>query len=61
MSSHQSGQTGTDPGPGRLTRPRAGDLTSFLNRRYPHQAAVEGLRERLAAVGPALPAASPGA
>ncbi|MFJ5675576.1 hypothetical protein [Streptomyces sp. NPDC093097] len=30
-------------------RHRAGDLTSFLNRRYPRQTAVEGLRERLAA------------
>ncbi|MER5970052.1 XRE family transcriptional regulator [Streptomyces sp. NPDC002055] len=46
-------------------RHRAGDLTSFLNRRYPRQAAVEGLRERLAAADaatrPALPAVSPGA
>ncbi|MER7048088.1 XRE family transcriptional regulator [Streptomyces jumonjinensis] len=42
-------------------RHRAGDLTSFLNRRYPCQAAVEGLSERLAAARPALPAASPGA
>ncbi|MFF4531398.1 tetratricopeptide repeat protein [Streptomyces sp. NPDC001407] len=31
-------------------RHRAGDLTTFLTRRYPRQAAVEGLRERLAAV-----------
>ncbi|MFD7504858.1 tetratricopeptide repeat protein [Streptomyces sp. NPDC059850] len=30
-------------------RHRAGDLTAFLARRYPRQAAVEGLRERLAA------------
>ncbi|PZT72917.1 XRE family transcriptional regulator [Streptomyces sp. AC1-42W] len=29
-------------------RHRAGDLTSYLTRRYPRQAAVEGLRERLA-------------
>ncbi|MFI1890325.1 XRE family transcriptional regulator [Streptomyces jumonjinensis] len=42
-------------------RHRAGDLTSFLNRRYPRQAAVESLSERLAAARPALPAASPGA
>lgn len=44
-------------------RHRASDLTSFLTRRYPRQAAVEGLRERLAANAsdrPALPAA-PGA
>lgn len=40
---------------------RADDLTSFLTRRYPRQAAVEGLRERLtaanAAARPVLPAA----
>ncbi|UQI45946.1 tetratricopeptide repeat protein [Streptomyces sp. HU2014] len=44
-------------------RSRAGDLTTFLTRSYPRQAAVEGLRERLAAVDaaarPALPAATP--
>ncbi|MER6524521.1 hypothetical protein [Streptomyces sp. NPDC001508] len=44
-------------------RHRAGDLSSFLTRRYPRQAAVEGLRERLAAADaatrPALPTASP--
>ncbi|MFE1957269.1 tetratricopeptide repeat protein [Streptomyces sp. NPDC059479] len=44
---------------------RAGDLTSFLTRRYPRQAAVEGLRERLSAANdaahPALRAAPPGA
>ncbi|WP_326829927.1 tetratricopeptide repeat protein [Streptosporangium sp. NBC_01810] len=39
---------------------RAGDLTSFLARRYPRQAAVEGLRERLAATGAAArPVARP--
>ncbi|MFI0218801.1 tetratricopeptide repeat protein [Streptomyces lydicus] len=42
-------------------RNRAGDLTSFLTRRYPRQSAVEGLREHLAALSaaarPALPAA----
>jgi tetratricopeptide (TPR) repeat protein len=32
---------------------RAGDLASFLSRRYPRQAAVEGLRERLAAANAA--------
>ncbi|WP_246094893.1 tetratricopeptide repeat protein [Streptomyces roseicoloratus] len=41
-------------------RHRAGDLTSYLTRRYPRQAAVEGLCERLAAADaaarPALPA-----
>lgn len=40
-------------------RHRAGDLTSYLTRRYPRQAAIEGLCERLAAadaaVRPALP------
>lgn len=38
---------------------RAGDLTAFLDRRYPGQPAVEGLRERLATAKdsrPALPA-----
>ncbi|MFI1436735.1 tetratricopeptide repeat protein [Streptomyces lydicus] len=44
---------------------RAGDLTSFLTRRYPRQSAVEGLREHLAALDaaarPALPAAPSGA
>ncbi|GAA1181494.1 hypothetical protein GCM10009654_43290 [Streptomyces hebeiensis] len=43
-------------------RHRADDLTSFLMRRYPHQASVEGLRERLTAADavtrPALPTAS---
>lgn len=46
-------------------RNRAGDLTSFLTRRYPRQSAVEGLREHLAALNaaarPALPAAPSGA
>ncbi|MCR8575776.1 tetratricopeptide repeat protein [Streptomyces sp. Isolate_219] len=46
-------------------RHRAGDLTSFLTRRYPRQSAVEGLREHLAALDaaahPALPAAPSGA
>ncbi|ARQ72491.1 hypothetical protein CAG99_19425 [Streptomyces marincola] len=40
---------------------RAGDLTLFLTRRYPRQAAVEGLCERLSTAAlarPALPAAS---
>ncbi|MGW2327797.1 tetratricopeptide repeat protein [Streptomyces sp. NPDC001700] len=36
-------------------RHRAGDLTAFLARRYPRQAAVEGLRERLAAHGVVCP------
>ncbi|MBB1257438.1 tetratricopeptide repeat protein [Streptomyces sp. OF8] len=43
---------------------RAGDLTSFLTRRYPRQAAVEGLAERLtaaAAARSALSATSTGA
>ncbi|MFQ6197724.1 tetratricopeptide repeat protein [Streptomyces sp. NPDC000405] len=44
---------------------RARDLTTFLTRRYPRQADVEGLRERLAAVDaagrPALPTATSGA
>ncbi|MEU5420354.1 XRE family transcriptional regulator [Streptomyces sp. NPDC020667] len=31
---------------------RAGDLAAFLTRRYPQQAAVEGLRERLTATAP---------
>ncbi|MEV6120543.1 tetratricopeptide repeat protein [Streptomyces sp. NPDC052077] len=40
-------------------RHRAGDLTSYLTRRYPRQAAVEGLCERLAAAdAAALPALS---
>ncbi|MFD5506832.1 XRE family transcriptional regulator [Streptomyces sp. NPDC127051] len=37
-------------------RHRAGDLTSYLTRRYPRQAAVEGLCERLAAAAAARPA-----
>lgn len=40
---------------------RAGDLTSFLFRRYPNHAAVEGLREKLTAaksIRPALPPAT---
>lgn len=43
---------------------RAGDLTTFLTRRYPRQTDVEGLRERLAAAEdtrPALPASPSGA
>lgn len=42
---------------------RAGDLTTFLARRYPSQPAVEDLRERLTAAKaahPALPAAATG-
>ncbi|WP_030834603.1 hypothetical protein [Streptomyces hygroscopicus] len=31
-------------------RHRAGDLTSFLTRRYPRRPEVEGLRDRLAAL-----------
>ncbi|MCI3928823.1 tetratricopeptide repeat protein [Streptomyces sp. AN091965] len=46
-------------------RSRAGDLTALLARRYPRQAAVQGLRERLtaldAAARPALPTATTGA
>ena len=43
---------------------RADDLTRFLARRYPRQAAVEGLRERLTTAKetrPALPASPTGA
>jgi tetratricopeptide (TPR) repeat protein len=36
---------------------RAGDLTSFLARRYPRQTAAEGLRERLAAANTAAQSA----
>lgn len=43
---------------------RAGDLTSYLTRRYPRQAAVEGLHERLTAATttnrPALPSTPSG-
>ncbi|WP_234334205.1 XRE family transcriptional regulator [Streptomyces sp. NRRL B-1347] len=46
-------------------RNRAADLTACLTRRYPRQSAVQGLRERLAALDaaarPALPAAATGA
>ncbi|MEU8785956.1 tetratricopeptide repeat protein [Streptomyces sp. NPDC048637] len=40
-------------------RNRAGNLTTFLTRRYPRQTAVEGLHERLAAVNAAARSALP--